>query len=187
MMALPFTRLQAKLAVICAALAALIVVTLAVPIPDWQGSPVHLMMHQGREIAPDEFQAPPPDSFASIETRPVFSPTRAPIHGEEGGAGESGALLDLTLVGVILDGGARFAVLRSPAHPLATAVALGATIDGWQVTLIENDHVVVRGEGSEHDLRLNPASAVPPPQPTPVPQQQPPPPQFLSAPQTPAQ
>lgn len=156
-MMLRLTTLQVRLAVLCAMLCVLIVAVLAMPLPQWQVPPVAAPPAQTVAAQTDGFRPPSADAFDAIDARPVFSPTRAPLRnaGSLGDGAGTATFGDLTLVGIIADNTTRLAVLRVPGHPLAVTVALGGTVDGWQVSEIDADRVVVRGRGSEQELRMS--------------------------------
>jgi hypothetical protein len=66
----------------------------------------------------------------------------------------------MSLVGVILDGERKLALIKSPQAPLAVGLGVGGTIEGWQVTRVEADRVALRAGGPEQELRLSDNKAV---------------------------
>jgi hypothetical protein len=102
------------------------------------------------------FNPPPQSSFAAIDARPIFSPARKPIE-STAVAGTSSAATppDVALIGVILDGKTQLALLKREGAPFAESTAVGASVDGWEVTEITPDHVVLRSGAQEFVLSMD--------------------------------
>lgn len=99
----------------------------------------------------------PTSANAEIDARPLFSPLRSPlaIPGASGAAsGSTGFPTDVTLVGVIIDGEKRIALVRTQAAGFAASETIGSAVEGWQVTQIEPDHIVLQSGSTLGDLRL---------------------------------
>jgi len=109
---------------------------------------------------------PPPETFAEIGTRPLFSPGR---RGTAAPAATGATTLqppDVTLVGIMIDSQDRIAMLRTPSSPLATAFHIGATVSGWQLSEIAPDRIVLSAGPARDEIRLDANKApVKPPMP----------------------
>jgi hypothetical protein len=106
---------------------------------------------------PAMYTPPAFETFANIDEKSVFNPLRTPIVADRGGvataAGDS-LPSDIALVGVIIDGPTRMALLKSAAQPLAVGVAEGGVFEGWQVASVEADKVVFAAHGDRQELNL---------------------------------
>lgn len=169
------SRTQIGLAALCLALAALFVfeqnaepAAAEVPVLRWQpAAPAPLA------LAP---ALPPSDSFAAIDERPLFNPARKPVQPAPDAAAAAAAPppppSNVSLIGIIIDGERRIAMLRTPASPLAISVAVGQDVGGWQVSAIEPGRVVLHSGTSDFVLDLNarrPSDGSAPPSDTPAP------------------
>lgn len=150
------TRAQVALAMLCLVLASLLAYeTNAAPAaPDvpaarWQSPPAPAQL----PIAPP---LPPSQSFASIDARPLFNPARTPVASVDPAAKiVVPPPTDVSLIGVIIDGERRLALLRTPASPLEVSVAVGDSVSGWQVATIAPDHVVLHSGTTDFTVNLN--------------------------------
>lgn len=113
--------------------------------------------------------SPPANTFARINDRPIFSPTRKPVMPAPKAGEAPLSPPDASLIGIIIDGQNRLALVRTPASPLEQSVTIGATLGQWTVTAIETDHITLKAGLTETDIRLNAnrTNAAPPDQ-TPV-------------------
>lgn len=141
---------------------------------------------------------PPPEKFAIIAARPIFSPTRRPpppAPAEPAPEPEAAPLpepevaaapepeptppptIDFTLVGIVIDGGERYALVERHADAKVVRLAEGGDIDGWFAVLIDPTRAVFRQGGTEEELVLKYDAPVPqdrmPILPTPTPAAQP--------------
>jgi hypothetical protein len=165
-MTLSLSRLRALLTGLCAVLLAVLIAEVLVPVPQWQPpTPAPLAVQ-----APPPLVAPAPvppiSAFAQIGEHDVFDPRRAPLKAPPSVSGGVASLGDLSLVGIILDGGTKLAMLRVRGQPQAVALSTGASIEGWQVVGIGSDRVTLRGSGGQQVLLLSankPAAASPQP------------------------
>lgn len=89
-------------------------------------------------LSPASFQLPPLESFESALERPLFSPTRRPLDSAPALDGGAPPRLDVKLVGVVISGDRRIAVLM-PRGGKAQELRLnlGQSHDGWTLTAIE--------------------------------------------------
>lgn len=109
-------------------------------------------------------------SLAVFNERPIFSAQRKPIVPAPIGAAATTPPPPpvAALVGVIIDAQRRIALIKSASSPLAVAVGIGGTVEGWQLTLIEPDRVVLHQGSTDNEIKLEANRAVSKPQPTDV-------------------
>jgi len=138
---------------LCALLAATLLYLVAAPLPDLEIPQVPLERQRAALRQTMPIATPPPEAFADINARPMFSPDRKAI-AEPGTSAVSGSPPNIALVGVIMDPKDRMALIRTGASPLAGAFRLGADISGWRLTEITADHVVLAQGGLRDELRL---------------------------------
>jgi hypothetical protein len=185
------TPSQMMLGGVCLLLLAAIGYEIAAPLPVIE--PPTAPMTDRTVTAPTlpVFRAPSSESFSDINSRPLFDRARRPITPTESTAplsSDGSSPPAASLVGVIIDGGTRLAMVRTPASPLATSVSVGDTVEGWRVTKIDPDRIVLHAGGNDEEIRLeanrtNPADAAPTQgAPTALPSGQAPPPAQPQAP-----
>lgn len=127
---------------------------------------------------------PPPEKFTIIAARPLFSPTRRPAppappepppeaemapppEADVGAAPEPAPeaapppAIDFTLVGIVIDGSDRYALVERHADAKVVRLAEGGDIDGWFAVLIDPTRAVFRQGGTEEELVLKYDAAVP--------------------------
>src|SRR5262249_24100509 len=93
-------------------------------------------------------------SFAELDERPIFSPQRKPLQSlTDFDVSEAGAPSNITLVGIIMGAGQQIAILKTGPGP-AQNVSVGGEIDGWQVTRIESNYIVLHQDSSGQDVKL---------------------------------
>jgi CBS domain-containing protein len=137
---------------------------------------------------------PPSDRFAVIVERPLFSPARRPTppsavlpavpeaapelfsEPESPAVAEAPPLPEFTLVGIVIAGEERYALVERHADGQVVQVAEGGDIGGWFAVLIEPDRAVFRQGAVEEELVLKyetpvPADRIPPPRIVPPPQE----------------
>lgn len=107
------------------------------------------------------FTPPSMVSFAILDARPLFNPTRQPFDtsqtpGSDSAFGSAVPPLpnDVSLVGVIIDGDRQLALVKTQSAPFAESLRVGALIGGWKVTEIAPDKVVLHAGGAEQILRI---------------------------------
>jgi general secretion pathway protein N len=153
---------------LCALLAATLLYLIVAPLPDLEIPQVPLEQQRAAQRQTMPIATPPPQAFADINARPMFSPDRKAI-AEPGASNSSGNPPSIAFVGVIMDPRDRMALIRTSASPLAGAFRLGADISGWRLTEIAADHIVLSQGGSQDTIRLEdnhapkPATPAPPP------------------------
>jgi hypothetical protein len=101
---------------------------------------------------------PDRDSLAVIVERPVFSESRRPSRSDEGPA----PTLDFTLVGVVISGRERSAIVQPPRGGTVLRLAEGQEVGGWTVVEITPDHIVVRHDTTEAEMPLEYTTPAPP-------------------------
>jgi general secretion pathway protein N len=125
-------------------------------------------------LAPARFQSPvsmpPLASLAIFNDRPIFSALRKPIvPAPIGGAATAPPPPPVAaLVGVIIDAQRRIALIKSAGSPLAVALGIGESVEGWQLTLIEPDRVVLHQGSTDDEIKLEANRAISKPQPAAV-------------------
>jgi hypothetical protein len=158
MTAMRFTNAQVALIALCAALGAALIYELFAPLREYR-PPAADNTHAAYAVALPAMYTPPAfEAFANIDEKSVFNPLRTPIVTDSGGtATAAGDALpsDLALIGVILDGPVKMALLRSSASPLAVSVPEGGVFEGWQVSSVLPDKVVFAAHGDRQELQLS--------------------------------
>jgi general secretion pathway protein N len=107
---------------------------------------------------PASFTLPPAQRFAVVTERPLFSPDRKPLQrtGDTAGAWSS-----FVLTGIIITPQSREAMVLHGKPQTVAHIQEGQVLEGWTITSIYPDRVVVRDGINEHELKL--ASKAPPP------------------------
>lgn len=136
-----------------ALLAALLIYQIAAPLPAPDVPVVQLkpMATPVSSVAP--VITPPPEAFAEIGARPMFSPARKSA-ASSADAAQALPPPDVSLVGIIVDNQTRLALLKSQTVPFATAYGVGQSISGWQVAEIAPDRVVLNAGPARLELKL---------------------------------
>jgi general secretion pathway protein N len=117
---------------------------------------------------------PSEDSFAAIVERPLFSPSRRPAEAAPAAAPEMvepapvEAPLDFSLVGTIVSGNERVALVATRTDGKVVQVRERGEVLGWTALLIEDGRVVFRRGKAEGELVLRyedpvPSDKIPPP------------------------
>lgn len=88
--------------------------------------------------------------FAETSTRPLFSPTRRPAPG----AAMLGIDRRYRLIGLVIAGTTRHAVIAPIAGGPALELGEGQDVDGWTVTRVENDRVTLASPMGQATLAL---------------------------------
>ena len=158
-MKIALTPWELALTGLCIVLGGAVLYECAAPLQAFNPPALELKKHQVAVNA--AFFSPPSEaSFSAIDTRPLFSPTRKPIDVPQG-PGESGPgsavpplPSNVSLVGVIIDGDRQLALMKTQGAPFAESLRVGALIDGWKVTEIAPDKVVLHAGTAEQILGL---------------------------------
>lgn len=158
MRALRFTGMQLVLLVVCAGLGAALIYEIFAPLRDYH-PPAIDNTHAAYTVAMPAMYSPPAfETYANIDEKSAFNPLRTPIVTDSGGTGTAaGDSLpsDLALVGIILDGPTKMALLKSSSAPLAVGVPEGGVFEGWEIASVEPDKVVFAAHGDRQELRLS--------------------------------
>ena len=146
----------AALALVCVVLAGVIAAELSTPslaVPE-ASLPQSSAPRPGGSVsaAPTPFSLPPVQSFASITDRPLFSQSRRPS--PQGTDDSLGPWSSFVLAGIIISPVSREALILHGKPPIVVHVQEGQDVDGWLVTSILPDRVVLRGGTTEHELKL---------------------------------
>jgi hypothetical protein len=112
------------------------------------------------------FALPPLAALADVVARPLFLPTRRPV--PVLAAAASVPIAHFSLAGIVMTQDRRVAFIQSGSAPPPAMVTVGQAIDGWMVTAIEFDHVVLRNADTTAELSLRDNA---PPYRTPMPLQ----------------
>jgi len=94
------------------------------------------------------FTVPPMSEYSEVVERPLFDPTR---RSSSPSTAEESSTTNLTLIGTVLSGTSRHALIRHMQGSRVERVIEGQNIDGWTVESIEGDRVVL----SHDDRRLS--------------------------------
>jgi hypothetical protein len=137
-----------------AALAAAFFYLVFADLPDITPPQVRLAQRHRTAISVPPVVLPPLARFAEIGERPLFNPGRKPV-ASPAVTPTSNIPPDVTLVGIILDSQDRLALVRTPAQPFASALRLGATLSGWQLTEIAPDRIVLSAGAARDEIRLD--------------------------------
>ncbi|MGQ0672489.1 MAG: hypothetical protein ACT4N2_06355 [Hyphomicrobium sp.] len=116
-------------------------------------------------------QLKPLSDYRETVSRPLFQPTRRPVvpspNTEEdlppAPASEQTEIIPaapsgLSLVGLMGSGGSRRALLRPNGQSHGTWLTVGRDIDGWRLSRIEENHVLIEKDGSKEELFLHQSS-----------------------------
>jgi len=101
-------------------------------------------------------------TFAEIAQRPLFNQTRRPEPPDRGRAGPPPARPNLILLGVVMTGNTRYALIRHGNPPKLEPLGEGQSVDGWEIQTITDDHVTLTSGSASADFALggsNPAGA----------------------------
>ena len=102
-------------------------------------------------------EAVPASAFDGVLARPLFAPSRRPPPDAPAplvDAVPEAAPFEIELVGVVIAGDERLALVRQPGLPVLVRVETGAAIGGWTVEAIEPDHVLFRSGTRLEEVRL---------------------------------
>ena len=158
MSAMRLTNAQVALLGLCALLLAVLLYELFAPLREYHPARID-STHSAYTVAMPAMYTPPPfETFANIDEKSVFNPLRTPIVTDSAGAATAaGDSLpsDIALVGILLDGPTKMAMLRSSSEPLAVGVPEGGVFEGWQLASVEADKVVFAAHGDRQELKLS--------------------------------
>lgn len=154
------TPATALLIALCVILCLWLLFEIFAPLAEVQPPKTTLVKRASIQYALKKFVPPPLEQFAVIDERAAFSPLRRAVRT----AKEKEALAQLrpppsfVLVGVILSGTERIAITRAPGANESVNVTIGQTIEGWEVSRIEPDHIELHSGDATVQLPLYPPS-----------------------------
>jgi hypothetical protein len=110
------------------------------------------------------YRPPETAAFSGVIERPLFAPSRRPPPGAPAPALEASdaSPFELELVGVVISGEERVALVRQPGIQELLRVAVGRMVGGWEVESIEPDRVLFRSGDALKEVRLR--DDTPPPE-----------------------
>jgi type II secretory pathway component PulC len=109
------------------------------------------------------YQPPPEASFAVINARAAFNPSRQPVaEPPQSGMTTAASPPDVTLVGVAIGAGKSIALLKPADGSAAISAAVGQIVQGWQLTRVDADGVVFHANGADYSVKLRAAAGLNP-------------------------
>lgn len=162
------------LALLCLALTFWLFFELLASPPQFEAPKVTLVRHSA-QVKVAQFVPPPIEAFAIIDDRSVFNPLRQKILSPREAKAQERPPPAFVLAGVILSSTARIAITKAPGANDSVNVMIGQSIDGWEVTAIETDHIDLRDGPNVYTLPLRPKSGSSVQAPLTQPQEQQPP------------
>jgi hypothetical protein len=143
---------QTLLAALCLLLAAGILYEVLAPLPEIERLPL-----TSRPVPTSPLPvwvAPSRQTFSAINERFVLDPQRRSVHPSNTANDAPGPSPVLALVGVIIAGQTRLAIVRDGNEASAASVAVGGTIDGWQIAQIDSNRIVIRSGATDRTILL---------------------------------
>lgn len=108
--------------------------------------------------SPSDFRGPGPlEQYDEIIRRPVFVATRRPAAAPDLSPGHTGEirLLDMyPVVGVVIAGEQRLVLIRKAAGDTVSRIAQGAELDGWTLTEVSRERLVLEKAGNRKEVSL---------------------------------
>jgi type II secretory pathway component PulC len=104
---------------------------------------------------PNRFTLPPWESLAEVTERPLFSSSRRPIAVDAPQSTDQP--FSATLAGIVISASSRTIIVSRGDPPVLTRLKEGDDLDGWLVTSIEPNRVLLRRDGVEQQLKLRDA------------------------------
>ncbi len=101
------------------------------------------------------FEPRPLESYAGIEARPLFMPSRRPPPPGANAAGNGSGHDALMLAGVILTTNKRMAMIETKRTSGVVVVREGQVVEGWSVDEIGPDRVVISQNDEVYELLLD--------------------------------
>jgi hypothetical protein len=148
---------QLALAGICGALSLVFAYEIAAPISPFDVPKSAEVYRPAPVTFEDTANAPSAASFDDINAHPIFSASRAPIasHVDVTHGGTSSAFpTDVSLIGVIIEGQTRMALVKTASEPFARSVPQGGEIEGWTVSEVDPDKIVLSSGASKQEILL---------------------------------
>lgn len=150
-------RSLAASALLCAALGVVLVLELTSAGDDDAPASVAAAVSQPSSgnlpKAPDRFALPPLGSFAEVAERPLFSSSRRPTAADAQQGAEQP--FSATLAGIVISASSSSIIVSHGSPPVLTRLKQGDDLDGWAITAIEPNRVVLQRDGVEQQLKLH--------------------------------
>jgi hypothetical protein len=99
------------------------------------------------------YKLPPLQSFSAITDRPLFSQSRRPPAAQPSTT-SIGSASSFVLAGVIITHGSREVMIQHGKPPTIAHLQQGQTIEGWTVTAIDEDRVLLDSGETQYELKL---------------------------------
>ena len=148
---------QLGLTGLCGALTLVLAYEIAAPIPPFD-VPKSAQIYRPASITfQDVANAPSAATFDDINAHPIFSASRTPIasHSDITHGGTSSAFpTDVSLIGVIIEGETRMALVKTTSEPFARSVPQGGQIEGWTVSEVDPDKIVLSSGATKQEILL---------------------------------
>ncbi len=152
------SRIQIGLTALCALFFLALIYELAAPAPEFSAPMVNVPQRAAAAPAFTPYAPPPATAFDAINGRALFDPRRQAL--KSANTAESTAPPpQITLLGVILGPDRRLAIVKSQSSPLALSIGVGDTIEGWQVTAVEADRLVLHSGSGDDVIPLDKGGA----------------------------
>lgn len=147
---------QLALAGLCGALTLTLAYEIAAPIPPFEVAKSGEIYRPAAITFQDAANTPPAESFGDIDAHPIFSSSRTPVasHYAIGGGATSAFPTDVTLIGVIIEGKTRMALVKTGSEPFARSVPQGGEVEGWTVTEVDPDKIVLSSGVKKQEILL---------------------------------
>jgi hypothetical protein len=99
------------------------------------------------------FVLPPLESFSAITDRPLFTQSRRPP-AIQASTASVGAAASFVLAGIIISHESREVLIIHGKPPIMSHLQQGQAIEGWTVTAIDQDRVILGGGETRYELKL---------------------------------
>lgn len=110
-----------------------------------------------RQASADVVPVSPLSDYLSISERPLFTYDRRPfVFASAAAPIQVGPRVEFELTAVIITSDTRLALLRSNLTPTAQRIALNQTLDGWTLSEVTPDNVVLRQDEGFVTVPLRP-------------------------------
>jgi hypothetical protein len=107
-------------------------------------------------LPPDpRFAMPSESSFTAVLQRPLFSANRRPVHDAASAKASLAASADFTLIGVVISGHERYALVRPSSGDGIQRVKEGGELTGWSAVSIGSDRVLLRQGTLQREVVLD--------------------------------
>lgn len=101
------------------------------------------------------FDPPPTEVLLEISERPLFNPKREPIQPAIENKEVPPPAPQVAFIGTISQAGQQIAMVKTPSSPLAFSVRVGGTLEGWQVSDISQERILLAAKSATYEVKLN--------------------------------